>query len=72
MSSARRYPTYLWVSGPNSWEPDFIGAPYEFWVGANVPVGTSVGQIRLNDAVKTNDLIYDLLHGYEEGGTYVR
>lgn len=55
--------------GPNSWEPDFVGAPYEFWVGANVPVGTSVGQIRLNDAVKTNDLIYDLLHGYENGGT---
>lgn len=36
-----------------------------------MPVGTSVGQIRLNDAVKTNDLIYDLLHGYEEGGTYI-
>ncbi|XP_076758983.1 cadherin 89D [Xylocopa sonorina] len=50
-----------------SLEPDFVGAPYEFWVGANVPVGTSVGQIRLNDAVKTNDLIYDLLHSYEEG-----
>ncbi|XP_018054160.1 PREDICTED: cadherin-89D [Atta colombica] len=55
------------ADGPNSWEPDFVGAPYEFWVGANVPVGTSVGQIRVNDAVKTNDLIYDLLHGYEEG-----
>ncbi|XP_029667049.1 cadherin-89D isoform X2 [Formica exsecta] len=55
------------ADGPDSWEPDFVGAPYEFWVGANVPVGTSVGQIRLNDAVKTNDLIYDLLHGYEEG-----
>ncbi|XP_054013021.1 cadherin-89D [Hylaeus anthracinus] len=54
-------------NGPESLEPDFVGAPYEFWVGANVPVGTSVGQIRLNDAVKTNDLIYDLLHGYEEG-----
>ncbi|XP_029156895.1 cadherin-89D isoform X2 [Nylanderia fulva] len=55
------------ADGPDSWEPDFVGAPYEFWVGANVPVGTSVGQIRLNDAVKTNDLIYDLLHGYEDG-----
>ncbi|KZC05970.1 Cadherin-89D, partial [Dufourea novaeangliae] len=54
-------------NGPESLEPDFIGAPYEFWVGANVPVGTSVGQIRLNDAVKTNDLIYDLLHSYEQG-----
>ncbi|XP_032683079.1 cadherin-89D isoform X1 [Odontomachus brunneus] len=55
------------ADGPDSWEPDFVGAPYEFWVGANVPVGTSVGQIRLNDAVKSNDLIYDLLHGYEDG-----
>ncbi|XP_015188290.1 PREDICTED: cadherin-89D [Polistes dominula] len=53
--------------GPDSWEPDFVGAPYEFWVGANVPVGTSVGQIRINDAVKTSDLIYDLLHSYQEG-----
>ncbi|OAD62651.1 Cadherin-89D [Eufriesea mexicana] len=53
--------------GPESLEPDFVGAPYEFWVGANVAVGTSVGQIRLNDAVKTNDLIYDLLHSYEKG-----
>ncbi|KAF7386894.1 hypothetical protein HZH66_011346 [Vespula vulgaris] len=53
--------------GPDTWEPDFVGAPYEFWVGANVPVGTSVGQIRINDAVKTSDLIYDLLHSYQEG-----
>lgn len=60
---------FPFVAGPESLEPDFVGAPYEFWVGANVPVGTSVGQIRLNDAVKTNDLIYDLLHSYEEGGT---
>ena len=63
------YESSLSLSGPESLEPDFVGAPYEFWVGANVPVGTSVGQIRLNDAVKTNDLIYDLLHSYEEGGT---
>ncbi|XP_066581389.1 cadherin-89D [Prorops nasuta] len=54
-------------NGEESWQPDFIGAPYEFWVGANVPVGTSVGQIRVNDAVKTSDLIYDLLHGYHDG-----
>ncbi|XP_015602110.1 cadherin-89D isoform X2 [Cephus cinctus] len=53
--------------GHNSWEPDFVGAPYEFWVGANVGIGTSVGQIRVNDAVKTSNLIYDLLHSYHEG-----
>lgn len=27
---------------------DFVGAPYEFWVGADVPIGTSVGQIKTN------------------------
>uniref|UniRef100_A0ABD2X656 Cadherin domain-containing protein n=1 Tax=Trichogramma kaykai TaxID=54128 RepID=A0ABD2X656_9HYME len=47
--------------------PDFVGAPYEFWVGANVPVGTSVGQIRVNEAVKGKDVVYDLLHSYHEG-----
>ncbi|XP_063981837.1 cadherin-89D isoform X2 [Diachasmimorpha longicaudata] len=48
--------------------PDFVGAPYEFWVGANVPIGTSVGQIRINSAAeKKRDIIYDLLHSYREG-----
>lgn len=47
--------------------PDFMGAPYEFWVGSNVGIGTSVGQIRVNDAFEQNDVSYDLLHGYEEG-----
>ncbi|XP_011302069.1 cadherin-89D [Fopius arisanus] len=48
--------------------PDFVGSPYEFWVGANVPVGTSVGQIRINSAAeKKRDIIYDLLHSYREG-----
>ncbi|XP_012282982.1 cadherin-89D [Orussus abietinus] len=53
--------------GHNAWEPDFVGAPYEFWVGTNVGVGTSVGQIRVNDAAKMHDLVYDLLHSYHEG-----
>ncbi|XP_068082261.1 cadherin-89D [Anabrus simplex] len=48
-------------------EPDFIGAPYEFWVGANVGVGTSVGQIRVTDVVDKNHIIYDMLHSYHEG-----
>lgn len=49
--------------------PDFVGSPYEFWVGANVAVGTSVGQIRINEAAeKRNDILYDLLHSYHEGG----
>ncbi|KAG6460578.1 hypothetical protein O3G_MSEX012073 [Manduca sexta] len=47
--------------------PDFIGAPYEFWVGSNVGIGTSVGQIRVSDALDRSEISYDLLHGYEEG-----
>lgn len=45
--------------------PDFVNAPYEFWVGSDVPVGTSVGQVRI---VSDNPSIdYDLLHTYQEG-----
>lgn len=50
--------------------PDFVGAPYEFWVGSDVPVGTSVGQIRVTDAVSKRRVLYDLLHSYHEGGTW--
>ncbi|XP_041968077.1 cadherin-89D isoform X2 [Aricia agestis] len=53
--------------GSRSDRPDFIGAPYEFWVGSNVGIGTSVGQIKVNDAMEKTDVTYDLLHGYEEG-----
>jgi hypothetical protein len=48
--------------------PDFVGAPYEFWVGGSVGVGTSVGQIRVTDAVDKNSVGYDLLHSYHDGG----
>lgn len=48
--------------------PDFINAPYEFWVGSDVPVGTSVGQVRIVSESPSID--YDLLHTYQEGGTY--
>lgn len=48
--------------------PDFIGAPYEFWVGANAEIGTSVGQMRVTDFPDNGKIIYDLLHGYPEGG----
>ncbi|XP_014359554.2 cadherin-89D isoform X1 [Papilio machaon] len=55
------------VTRSNTDKPDFIGAPYEFWVGSNVGIGTSVGQIRVNEAMEKSDVSYDLLHGYEEG-----
>ena len=48
--------------------PDFVGAPYEFWVGSNVGIGTSVGQIRVTDAPDARRVVYDLLHSYHEGG----
>ena len=58
------------LSGQKPAVPGFIGAPYEFWVGANVGIGTSIGQIRLTDAMDKNHVVYDLLHSYHEGGEY--
>ncbi|CAG9787087.1 unnamed protein product [Diatraea saccharalis] len=55
------------VKGNRPEKPDFLGAPYEFWVGSNVGIGTSVGQIRINDVMNKKEVTYDLLHGYEEG-----
>lgn len=56
-------------SNANKGLPDFIGAPYEFWVGGNVGIGTSVGQIRISDVADRRSIVYDLLHSYHEGGT---
>lgn len=47
--------------------PDFVNVPYEFWVGSDVPVGTSVGQVRI--VSENPEIDYDLLHTYPEGGT---
>ncbi|XP_065157447.1 cadherin-89D isoform X2 [Atheta coriaria] len=47
--------------------PNFVGAPYEFWVGGNVDIGTSVGQIRVTNVDNRSGLLYDLLHSYHEG-----
>lgn len=47
-----------------------MGAPYEFWVGGNVGIGTSIGQIRVSDAPERRKLMYDLLHSYHEGGNF--
>lgn len=47
---------------------DFVGAPYEFWVGSNAPLGTSVGQVRTTLIYDGEDeIMYDLLHTYSEG-----
>ncbi|XP_055591238.1 cadherin-89D isoform X2 [Uranotaenia lowii] len=49
-------------------EIEFIGSPYEFWVGADAPIGASVGQIRTTfDANTEEEIFFDLLHSYPEG-----
>lgn len=47
---------------------DFVSAPYEFWIGSNAPLGTSVGQVRTTLLYEDEDeIMYDLLHTYSEG-----
>ncbi|KAF5278589.1 hypothetical protein FQA39_LY00631 [Lamprigera yunnana] len=46
--------------------PEFIGAPYEFWIGYKVAIGTAVGQIRIL-ATDKKKILFDLLHSYKEG-----
>ncbi|XP_014239374.1 cadherin-89D [Cimex lectularius] len=55
------------VSDKMNIPPDFVGAPYEFWVGDDVPVGTSIGQVRVTEAIDKSRAIFDLLHSYHEG-----
>ena len=33
------------VKAGTNHSPEFIGSPYEFWVGTHVGIGTSVGQV---------------------------
>ncbi|KAK5650009.1 hypothetical protein RI129_001038 [Pyrocoelia pectoralis] len=47
--------------------PEFLGIPYEFWVGFKVAVGTSIGQIRVLASTDTKRNMFDLLHSYKEG-----
>lgn len=49
--------------------PEFIGAPYEFWVGTHVGIGTSVGQVKVNH-LDSKYTVYDLLHSYYDGGEF--
>ncbi|XP_051159546.1 cadherin-89D isoform X2 [Leptopilina boulardi] len=44
----------------------FIGIPYKFWIGIDVPIGSTVGQILINNSMK-DTYIFDLLHSYKEG-----
>ncbi|CAG0888403.1 unnamed protein product [Cyprideis torosa] len=54
------------MNSANLHAPKFITAPLEFWVGAQVPIGTIVGQIKAHD--EDGDAIaFDLLHKYREG-----
>ncbi|RXG65233.1 Cadherin EGF LAG seven-pass G-type receptor 2 [Armadillidium vulgare] len=53
------------IKSYNSFEPQFIGAPYDFWVGADAPIGTSVGQIRVA-GTDDRDIVFDMFHSYNE------
>ena len=59
---------HIFVSNRNEHPPFIVGAPLEFWIGAEVPIGTIVGQIKASDP-DGDVLEYDLLHKYREGGT---
>ncbi|XP_071543668.1 cadherin-89D [Panulirus ornatus] len=54
------------VKATHSWEPRFMGAPFELWVGGDAPVGTSVGQVRVVD-LPGPELMFDMFHSYTEG-----
>ncbi|KAK4881949.1 hypothetical protein RN001_005268 [Aquatica leii] len=47
--------------------PEFIGGPYQFWIGYMVPVGSTVGQIRVLTSNNNKKIMFDLLHSYREG-----
>ncbi|CAL4104997.1 unnamed protein product, partial [Meganyctiphanes norvegica] len=47
-------------------EPRFVGSPFEFWVGGDAPVGTSVGQVRVTD-LQGPQVLFDLFHSYRAG-----
>ncbi|CAG0897539.1 unnamed protein product [Darwinula stevensoni] len=57
---------HIFVSNRNEHPPFIVGAPLEFWIGAEVPIGTIVGQIKASDP-DGDVLEYDLLHKYREG-----
>lgn len=58
-------------AGKSNLVPDFVGAPYEFWVGGDVPIGTSIGQVRVTEVVDKSHIVYDLLHSYHDGGEFL-
>lgn len=55
------------VQATQMWEPRFVGAPYELWVGSDATVGTSVGQVRVVD-MEGSELMFDMFHSYQDGG----
>lgn len=40
-------------------------------MGNDAPIGTSIGQIRVEGNVQKEKVLYDLLHGYHEGGILI-
>lgn len=57
----------LSVTAGDTWEPRFERAPFEFWVGGEAGVGTSVGQVKVAD-IDPRNIFFDMFHNYNEGG----
>lgn len=55
------------VTAGDTWQPRFEGAPFEFWVGGEAEIGTSVGQVRVAD-LDPRHVFFDMFHNYKEGG----
>ena len=55
------------VTAGDNWEPRFEGLPFEFWVGGDAEIGTSVGQVRVSD-MDPKMSFFDMFHHYQEGG----
>lgn len=48
--------------------PHFANTPYEFWVGAEAPVDTSVGQVKIEGILEHDDVRYTMKHKFRNAG----
>lgn len=51
--------------------PHFANTPYEFWVGAEAPVDTSVGQVKIEGILEHDDVRYTMKHKLRNAGMKV-
>jgi hypothetical protein len=48
--------------------PKFANTPYEFWIGAEAPVDTSVGQVKTEGFREHDDVRYTVKHKFRNPG----